>query len=242
MAMLCALLLLLQAADKDDKSADKAATEAVDRFQKAFKGIDAEKIAAVQELGKTEHNKTANRLGGVLTGGESQSVRIAAALALGGFQEQKKGASTVLSNALPSFSKELVLFQRTAYALAGLHEPGGVAALSKYFEDKDEHVAVASITAAGMLGSTVAMDQLLPVLGRCERIMTAGSRAAGLRFTDPGSGDSFVAPPELRPYYRARALATAIQKALVAITKEEITGSESWQAWWSKNRASLERK
>jgi hypothetical protein len=72
--------------------------------------------------------------------------------------------------------------------------------------------------------------------------MKAAVNAGGGIVTQPGTGNQFVTPPELRPYYRARALVPLINGALTGITKESLTASEAWSAWWARNRETFGRK
>src|SRR6185295_723400 len=102
---LLSLVLVLCIPSQDDKAAakaaEKAAQEAVDAFEKEYKGAEAMKVAAVRELGRTHHLKTASRLGKVIENTDSNGARLAAMKALGGFVEAKKSAGTVLGNVLP---------------------------------------------------------------------------------------------------------------------------------------------
>ena len=242
---LLSLVFVLSLQSPEDKAAakaaEKAAQEAVDLFEKEYKGAEGKKIAAVEELGKTHHAKTAGRLGKVIDNTDSDSVRVAAVKALGGFAEAKKSAGLVLSNVLPASSKDQAFFGHTCLAIAELKEPVSANGLAKFFEDKDENVAKLAIEAAGNAACSVSIDPLIAALGRGERAIRAAQNAGRGVVTDP-SGNQFVAPPEVRARNRARALNPAIIKALGEITKESLATSEAWHTWWTRNKDSFDHK
>jgi HEAT repeat protein len=239
-------LIFLQAPAQDDKAAqkaaEKAASEAVDAFNKVFKGAEAEKVAAIEALGKVQHLKTANRLAGVLSANESGVVRSAAVKALGKFSDQKKTAATVLSSALGASTKEPGIFGAICSAIAELQEPSAASALAKYFDDKDENVARMTIEAAGKSGCSVNIDALIGVAAHSERLIRNAANASGSIVTDPATGKQYVSGPEVRARDRAKVLLQAVNDALRSITKETITTSDGWSAWWSKNKATFDRK
>jgi hypothetical protein len=129
--MLGLVLLLAQSQDERAaaKAADRAVQETVDAFDKEFMGAsDAKKVAAIEDLGKVQHPKTASRLGGVIGANESSTVRIAAVQTLGKFSENKKPAGTVMSNVLPASVKEPGFFNHVCAAIGDLKEPVSAAA------------------------------------------------------------------------------------------------------------------
>jgi HEAT repeat protein len=243
---LLAFVLVLSFQSQEDraaaKAAEKAAQEAVDTFEKEYKGAESKKITAVEELGKIHHVKTASRLGKVIEASDSNAVRLAAVKALGGFTEAKKSAGTVLSNILSSSSTDPGLFGHTCGAIADLKEPISANTLAKFFEDKDEHMARVAIEASGKAGSSASIEPLIATLGRGERAIRAAQNAAGGIVTNPSGTNQFQAPPEVRARDRARALNPVINKALGEITKESLATSEAWQAWWARNRDTFDRK
>jgi HEAT repeat protein len=243
---LLSLVLVLCLHTQEDKAAvkaaEKAAQEAVDAFEKEYKGAEGKKIAAVEELGRTHHLKTASRLGKVIENTDSNGVRLAAVKALGSFVEAKKSAGSVLGNVLPGSSKDPALFNHTCLAIAELKEPISANALAKYFEDKDENVAKLAIEASGKAGCSVSIDSLIAALGRGERAIRAAQNAGKGVVTDNATGNQFVAPPEVRARDRALALNPIINKALGEITKESLATSEAWHSWWARNRDSFDRK
>src|SRR6185436_2020491 len=155
------LLLLAQSPAQDEKALEKAANDASDAFKKAFKGTEAEKIGAIDQVAAVQHRITANRLAGVLEANESTRVRTAAVKALGRFTEQKKPAATVLASALPAHRTEPGLFSAICSAMEDLKDPSVVPTLLRFFEDKDEAAATRTMEAAGKIGSSAAIDPLI---------------------------------------------------------------------------------
>ena len=242
MTILTLLWMLAQAPAQDEKALEKAATEASDAFKKAFKGTEAEKIAAIDQVATVQHKVTANRLAGVLEANESTRVRTAAVRALGRFTDQKKPAATVLSSALPAHRAEPGLFSAICSAMEDLKDPSVAPALIRFFEDKDEAVATRSMEAAGKLGSSSAIDPLIAVVTHSEKIIKNASRQASTVVTNPNTGEQFVSPPEMRARDHARVLMNSANTALKNLTSEPITTGDAWSAWWSKNKSTFDRK
>lgn len=240
--LLYCLLTLFTQANPDDKAAEKAAAAAVEAFEKAYKGNEADKVAAIAELTTIQHVKTANRLASLLSSSDSMKVRYAAISALGKFSEQRKGAGSLLANALTAATKDPGLYGAICSALEDLKEPSTVYTLTRYFQDKDIALARRTMEAAGKIGSSAAIDPLIAVVVHSEKIIRNAAGAAALGSTDPGTGRTFVAGPELRPAQRARIALTAAHLALREITNEPITTADGWSAWWSRNKDSFEKK
>jgi hypothetical protein len=236
------LLVLLTQAPQDDKGLEKAATEASVAFKKTFKGTEAEKIAAIDKVATVQHKLTANRLAGVLEANESTRVRTAAVKALGSFTDQKKPAATVLASALPAHKAEPGLFSAICAAMESLQDPSVVPTLVRFFDDKEEAVAVRVMEAAGKMGTSAAIDPLIAVVAHSEKIIKNASRQGSTVLTNPNTGEQFVSPPETRARDRARALMNAANGALKNITSEPITTGDGWSAWWSKNKSTFDRK
>lgn len=226
--------------------ADKAATEALDAFKKVFKGAEAEKTAAIDDLAKVQHAKTASRLGTILGAPEPSPVRVHAAKVLGKFSEMKKPAGTALANSLASNQKEPTVFGAICDALGELQEGTVVPQLVRYFEEKDTAVATKTVAAVGKIGSPAGIDPLIALLTREEKIIKAnsgGGVAVGGQ-TNPNNGGAtagVVAGPDARAKERAQALIGACNQALRDITNESNGTSDSWSAWWAKNRATFKK-
>ena len=242
MTMIALILIFAQAPAQDDKALDKLASEASDAFKKAFKGTEAEKITAIEQVATVQHSKTANRLAGVLEANESGRVRTAAVKALGKFTEQKKPAATVLASALPAHKTEPGLFSAICAAMEDLKEPSVVPTLVRFFDDKDEAIALRTMEAAGKVGSSSAIDPLIAVVVHSEKIMKNASRQSSTVITNPNTGEQTVTPPDTRLRDRARALLNAANLALKSLTNEPINTADGWSAWWAKNKSTFDRK
>jgi len=238
MIVLTLLLMLAQ----DDKALEKTATEASETFKKQFKGTEAEKMTAIDKVAAVQHRLTANRLAGVLEANESTRVRTAAVRALGSFTEQKKPAATVLASALPAHKAEPGLFSAICAAMESLQDPSVVPTLIRFFDDKDEALATRAMEAAGKMGSSAAIDPLIAVVARSEKVIKNASRQASTVVTNPNTGEQFVSPPETRARDRARVLMNAANGALKTLTSEPIATGDGWSAWWSKNKSTFDRK
>src|SRR5260221_332548 len=108
------LALILAAAAQDDKEAEKAATEAFEQFQKAYKGTDDERKTAIDELVKVQHPKVATKLGAILAGASSSPVRVAAN---GTNPNQTGGVVVSGSNANPQRDRAMALVSAANTAL-----------------------------------------------------------------------------------------------------------------------------
>jgi HEAT repeat protein len=234
-------MLAFAPAVQDDKAAEKAAAEAVDAFKKAFKGTEAEKLGALQDLAKVQHPKTIAKLASVVANPEATNIRQSAARALAQFAEQKKPAATALCNLLPALVPEPPVFGAVCDALGDLQEASALPTLSRFFDDKDEGVARRTLTAAGKIGSPASVEPLISLLSRYEKAAKAGTGGAGVGYTDPKTGAGVVAGTDSKARDRAQAMVSTLNGALREITKEPHTTAEAWSAWWAKNKATFKK-
>ena len=239
------LAFVLAVAAQDDKEAEKAATDALEQFQKAYKGTDEERKAAVEELAKTQHPKVASKLGAILAGVTPSPVRVAAARALGGFTEQKKPATAALANAIPANAKEPGVLTQLFEAIGKLQDPSAVPLLARYYDDKELALAQNAVFTTGKVGSASGIDPLIAVLARHEKAAKPAGASIGVAAngTNPNqaggvvvSGSSSNAQRE-----RAQAMVSAANQALQEITKEKLTTADAWTAWWTKNKATFKK-
>ena len=244
--MTFSLALLLSFAAQDDKEAEKAATAALDQFQKTFKGADQDRISAIDELAKVQHPKVATKLGSLLTASLSTPVRVAAAKALGGFSENKKPAAMALAKAIGPNAKEPNVYNQIFENIANLHEPSSAPLLAPYYDDKDLLIAQNAIFTTGKVGSGAGVDPLIAALSKNEKIAKPSGSGGGIgvQSNNPGAqgglvvgGNSNSAAKE-----RAQALVAAANQALQNIAKEQLAGSDAWSAWWAKNKANFNAK
>ncbi|HLY74445.1 MAG TPA: HEAT repeat domain-containing protein, partial [Planctomycetota bacterium] len=170
------------------------------------------------------------------------SVRLAAAKAIAGFVELKKPAASTLSGAMGANARETTVHAGLYDALGKLEEPTSVPILHRGFEEKETVVAKAAVQATGLVGSAASIDPLIDLLKRMEKIQKAGS-GGSVEFTTPGTGgtagQNFTVRGDDSPAKRAQELIPVINKALTDITRESNGSSETWSAWWAKNRATF---
>ncbi len=243
--MNCCLALVLAVAAQDDKEAEKAATDALEQFQKAYKGTDEERKAAIDELAKVQHPKVASKLGAILTGVTPSPVRVAAARGLGGFAENKKQATTALGNAIPANVKEPGVLSQLFEAIGKLQDPSAVPLLGRYYDDKDLPVAQNAVFTTGRVGSPSGVDPLIAILSRNEKTAKPGGAAIGVAAngTNPNQAGGVVVSGGNNNAQRdrAQALVSAANQALQEITKEKLTTAEAWSSWWAKNKATFKK-
>lgn len=228
MTILLALLLAVQ----DDPDA------ALDDFQKAWRDADDDgRIAAIEALAPVRHPKVVSRLGPLLSVGSSR-VRGAAAKALGGFADHRKPASTALLNGLAPNAKDTPVLDAIFQSLVALQEPGSALSLTRVFDDKDFATAKGAIAATGKLGHPGAVDGLIGVLARSEKLIKSNSGDSAV-YNDPTTGASVVASPDADRRARAKGLHAAATQSLRELTGASHPSSEAWAVWWVKNRANF---
>ncbi len=228
-----ALLLALAALNAQD---DKAAEEALEAFKTAYNSTsEADRATAVIELGKIHHAKTLARLAGLLST-DGPTVRIAAAKAIGGFAELKKPAAAALAAGVPPNAKETTIETAIYDAMGRLEEPSALATLHRAFEDKETPVVKAAVQATGQIGNAGSIDPLIALLAKLEKIQKGGG-GGSVGYTTPAGSSVTVRGED--PTKRAQDLIPAINKALNEITRESNGSSETWGAWWAKNKATF---
>jgi HEAT repeat protein len=238
--MTASLLLLLAVAPPVQD--DKAAEEALEAFKTAYKSAsEADRVAAVNDLAKVHHAKTLSRLAALLTA-DGPSVRLAAAKGIAGFSELKKPAVSALSGALGANGRETTVHAGLYEALGKLEEPTSAPVLHRGFEEKETVVAKAAVLSAGQVGQAASIEPLIDLLKKQEKIQKAGS-GGGVDFTTAGTGgaagQNFTVRSDDSPVKRAQELIPAINKALNEITHESNGSYETWNAWWTKNKATF---
>ena len=237
--MTVAILFLTLAAGALGAQDDKAAEEALDAFKTAYKSTsEADRVGAVNELAKVHHAKTLARLAPLLSS-DGTTVRIAAAKGIAGFVEMKKLAASALSSAMSANAKETTVHSALYEALGKLEEISALPVVHRGFEEKEAAVARAAIGAGGRIGSSASIDPLIALLTKLEKLQKAAG-AGGVEFTTPTpDGSSVTVRSDDSPAKRAQELIPAINKALNEITHEANGSSETWSAWWAKNKATF---
>jgi len=228
------LLLLTLLGGQDDKAAE----EAIDRFNKAFAtDSEPERAAAVTELTKVPHLKTLNKVNPVLSSDKGPTVRIAAAKGLTAYTDLKKFASEALVKALQPNRKlpdvQVAIFE----SLGKLDEETSLITIHQYFAEDDAKVVKAAITAAQAIRSAKSIAPLIELIKKAEKFA---------KLKDDGSIDlpntpgGFQVPSgEDQNRKRAVEILPVAVKALQEITREKHTASKDWQAWWNQKQATF---
>jgi hypothetical protein len=217
---------------------DKAVEEALETFKTAIKSpSEADRVSAVNELSKVHHAKTLQRLAGLLAT-DGPTVRIAAGRGLSGFAELKKQASHVLIAAMGANAKDATVLAALYECIGKLDEDSSLPTLHRGFEEKEVSVAKAAILATGQVGSPSSIDPLIALLTKLEKLSKS---SGGVDYTAPvpGGGSSVTVRSDDNPAKRAQDLIPIVNKALNEITRESNGSSESWGAWWAKNKGTF---
>jgi HEAT repeat protein len=206
---------------------------AIEKFKASMKSSSAATRAeAVTELGKTPHAKTMALIVPLLQA-DLPPVRASAAKALGKFPDQKKVALPALQHALAANS-ELAVLAAIFDALGELGDASAMAAVQKYFYDKDLRTVRHAVGVAGTLPHAASVDPLIDVQRRQEKYVKANSGGSTLAGGDANGNNKIVAKPDEAALKNATDLIADIDKALSKITSESFSGSQQWQAWWNQ--------
>jgi hypothetical protein len=234
---MAALALILALAFADEKEA----AEALSKFNGAFKAkeVDA-RVAAVDELAKTQHEKVYTKLGSLLLT-DVREVRIAAAKGLGGAEEHKKKVTSYFLNGFLANAADLSVEAAIIESLEKLQAGLGRAALESYFKSPDIATAKTAIETAGELrkkeyiGSLIELDKWLEQ--KAKEYLSAGPKAKG--FVGKGlPGDQGTTVDSEAPK-RQKALAPVIDKVLGALTGQKFSTPGEWDDWWRKNASTF---
>jgi len=242
-AFLLVLSLAAQAAQDD-----AAATEAIAAFDATFSKTkeSGARAAAITKLSATHHEKVVGRLSALLTH-EEKGLRIDAAQALATFKdapELRKSASHALASALNSGSnqKEVEVLVALLTCIGRLEDESSVTVLKSHFDDKDEQVAAAAISASGALKSKAMVEPLIDELRDCEKKSKAPEPPTGKpakTTSKGGGGGGSGVDPDAAKRQRASQLLPVTQGALSNLTGQNLSLSSDWEKWWSKNRGTF---
>ena len=238
MFLLTAALLLGQAPAAAD--AAKAADDAFEKFKKDFKGNEDDRIAAIKELGKTNHAKVISKLSPIMAAG-TPKLKVAVGAALGEFTKLKPQAAAALLSGIAANVAEKGVAWALMDALANLEEPSSVAGLSAYFDHKDHELALHAVSAAGKLGSLSAMDALIKTLEKAEKTLKGNSSTYTANNYQTGTSTTYSADPGVKA--RAEAMIKACQTALKALTQQQnLETASQWGQWWALNKPAAAKK
>lgn len=212
----------------------KEEQEALKAFNKAMQNPSpAARASACADLARTPFDKAAITLGNVLNT-EADTVRIAAAEALGGFKEYKKIATPLLLAGLNANAKEPKVVEAIFKGLGKLGDESALPTIHNYFDDKDAAIANASILSAGAIGKVASMDPLMALLKKYEKIDEQAKKGGGGGYgvNVPYAGDD----PKSK---LAKDVLPTIIKGLQMIANEKWATAKEWEIWWNRNKATF---
>jgi HEAT repeat protein len=228
LGFLSAGLLTAWAAD------EKEVEEALQKFKKGMSNPSPPaRATAVSDLAATKSEKTAAALGSLL-GIDTEPVRRAAALGLGGFKDYKKIVTPMLLAGLNANAKEPKVAEAIFQALGKLDDDSALTTIHGYFEDKDAVVAGAALMSAAEIRNLTSVDLIINLMKKYDKITTQGKRG-GTSYGNlniPGGADD----PKQK---LAKDMLPVAVKAMQAISGEKWTTVKEWELWWSKNKASF---
>ncbi len=217
--------LALFAEDADDKTAK----EAVDAFRKAYASKEeADRAAAATALGSVQHPSVIRTLAALLAA-DADSVRIAAAGALGKFAG-RTDIAPVLASAIAANKDHDKVIAAILAALGAAGDPAGVSSLKDYLKknipkrDKEDVAGEkAAIDSLEALHCKEAVDALVDVIRENAVVGGAGK----------GMQDGKKAREQLHK---------ETKQALKKLTGQELDGWQEWRDWWEKNASKYDEK
>lgn len=222
------LLLFLAAAVQDDMDIEGALL----KFRKGYASPStAARVAAISELSRITHEKSAGKLVQLLTA-DVKEVRVAAAKGLGGFADQKKIAVASLINALQPNSNDIEVQCAIYEALARLQDPLGLQVIHQGFRGPQIKVAKGAVAAAAIGRQKESLDALNDLMTDVQKWIQKNQ--GGGYIDGAQAGDNAAKKARLED------LQKSIIAALQAITKEKWGTVKEWEVWFRRYRADFE--
>jgi HEAT repeat protein len=224
---------------------DAEIQQAMDAYKKSMKSTSAvERATAVAELGGLAHPRTASLIIPLLTS-DLGPVRVAAAQALGRFDEQKDKTqkdkdrvATALKAALSPNAKEPGVVAAILGALSRLADPTAFPVFVRCLEDKDTGVAQAAVSGLAGLRSAASLEALIAHLQKLEKQLKTFSGGTTLSGA-PGQPNRMPVGADEQLKKHVEAMIAAVGKSLTDLTGETFATSPDWQAWWVRARATF---
>ncbi len=220
MPRLALLFLAACIACAADDSEDSKAKEALNAFAKAYASKDeTARASAVSALGEVEHPRVVHVLGSLLTS-DAESIRVAAAQALGKFHG-RKDVVPALTEALASEEKYPKAEVAILRALGETGDPAAVPALRKHLKsevpkrDKDDGSSEkAAIDALEKLHCKASLEALIETLK--QNALAGGT-------SGKGQGTARKSREEVKQ---------ATTRAIESLTGEKLDSWREWEDWW----------
>ncbi len=255
MSSLAAVLLvaagLSQAAPAQDDPR-KAAQEAVQKFKAEYAaaaGAEEARAAAVKILAGAPHKATLDMLLKVASSNEADSVRIAAADALGTFHAVEGARRSAASLLTDRFLLKKPEVRKAIIRAAGeLRSQEAVPILHQVIEEKPFDVAREAVLALGKIRHKSTVATLIKLLKKIEVTAENGEIPAIPQTPNNPSNPDLPGLDGLEGYAtdeerrkeieeRRKLLLEPTNKSLGNITREKWTTSREWDAWWRRHGA-----
>jgi hypothetical protein len=215
---------------------DKEVEEAIHRFKKGMNNPSAPaRASAVSEFAGTKTEKTAAMLGNLL-GADTEPVRKAAALGLGGFSDYKKIVTPMLLAGLNMNAKEPKVMEAIFQGLAKLDDESALPAIHGYFDDKDSTIASAALLAAADIRTVGSIPLVMDLMRKYEKIDANAKSGGGGGYGSPGVPGGGGTDPKQK---LAKDVLPATIKAMQKLSGEKWTTPKEWEIWWKRNQATF---
>jgi HEAT repeat protein len=220
------IALLLSLALQDDPSAAP-----LEEFKTAYKNREVSaRVAAVNALAATQHDKVYTQLGKLLLTDE-KDVRIAAAKGLGACTAEKKAkpANYLLAGAAAN-AKDTPVLVAILDALGKLKQDATLPEVEKHLKSKDIAVGTAAVKAVETIKSSRSVSALVAMLKWLyDNAQDAPAYNGGGGTPGLGGGGGTMADQDAKQ--RHGALTPLANKALQTITGQSISGHKEWENW-----------
>jgi HEAT repeat protein len=232
-------LMLVMALQADPPPAkDPSATDAIEKFKKAYKAKEAsDRAIAVQELAKTPHEKTYALLARLLAV-DDMTVRIAAAKGMSTAEgEQRRKNVNFLSKAFPGNVGEPHVSAALVESMESMQEGLGYAVCKANLRSPDPNTSRAAIEAMGQIRDKSFVGPLIEHARYLEAAAREALNVGPNGRTVTGGGLPYVGGTAGDPDApkRAKVLVPLIHKTLESITKQSFKTVAEWQEWWKRH-------
>ena len=96
-----------------------------------------------------------------------------------------------------------------------------------------------AIAATGAVGNAASIDPLIALLAKMEKLQKAAGGGIDYTASSTTGGTGVTVRSVVNPGKRAQELIPVINKSLNEITRESNGSSETWSAWWAKNKGTF---
>jgi HEAT repeat protein len=213
-------------AEEQRKAHEAAVRKVLDTFRTESRAKEEnDRITAVNKLAEVQDRRILDTLSRVITGRDTDAVKIQAIRQVGTYVEDKN-AVRVLSTAMNANKKRKpVLAAAAIEALGDIDAHSAIPSILRLYRDKDTVIVRAALLASAKIRDRACVDPLLKLLRELEEELPAAVGGAGV-----------VDPVREAMAKRKSELLEPTQRALSDITQQAFTSYKEWNDWWRKNR------